>query len=144
MTRASTGLRCECWTAVMSGSRAASSRWPSISTPDARPPRRRSRKLRKPSPPGVADVVRAVLPNGEDGGGVPVLGEVPDPEPAAGEVLVENAATGLNRADILQLRGQYPPPRGESVVPGMECAGTIVALGREVSDWRVGERVMAL
>jgi putative PIG3 family NAD(P)H quinone oxidoreductase len=88
--------------------------------------------------------MRAVLPSGKDGSGVPRLGEVPDPVPAAGEVLVQNAATGLNRADILQLRGQYPPPPGESAVPGMECAGTVIALGTGVAGWSVGDRVMAL
>jgi putative PIG3 family NAD(P)H quinone oxidoreductase len=64
--------------------------------------------------------------------------------PGAGEVLVEVAAAGLNHADLLQLQGEYPPPRGESEVPGLECAGSVAALGEGVSEWTVGERVMAL
>ena len=75
---------------------------------------------------------------------VPHLGELPDPEPAAGEALVRVRATALNRADLLQLRGLYPPPAGESEVPGLECAGEIVDLGPGVDGWRPGDRVMAL
>ncbi|HVT17198.1 MAG TPA: NAD(P)H-quinone oxidoreductase [Thermoanaerobaculia bacterium] len=80
-------------------------------------------------------------------GPVPRLGELPDPVAGAGEVIVEIAASGLNHADLMQLRGQYPPPPGESEVPGLECAGTILALGEGVetgSGWSVGDRVMAL
>lgn len=74
----------------------------------------------------------------------PRLGELPDPRPAAGEVLVEIHAAGLNRADLLQLRGLYPPPADESDVPGLECSGRIVELGPEATSWEVGDRVMAL
>lgn len=74
----------------------------------------------------------------------PHLGDVPDPVPGPGEVLVDVAAAGLNRADLLQVRGQYPPPAGESTVPGLECAGTVAAVGRDVAGWHVGDRVMAL
>ena len=76
--------------------------------------------------------------------GVPDLTHLPDPEPGPGEVLIEIVATALNRADLLQVRGQYPPPPGESNVPGLECAGTITALGEGVKGWHVGDRVMAL
>lgn len=76
--------------------------------------------------------------------GPPELIKVPAPELGEGEVLVRVAAAGLNRADLLQLRGLYPPPAGESEIPGLECAGVIEALGPEVAGWRVGERVMAL
>nr|MDP9121372.1 hypothetical protein [Acidobacteriota bacterium] len=63
--------------------------------------------------------VWAVLPlDPADLSGVPRLGELPDPVPGPGEVLVEVAAAGLNHADLLQLRGRYPPPLGESEVPG--------------------------
>lgn len=88
--------------------------------------------------------MRAVVPLE---GPVPRLGELPDPVAGVGEVIVEIAASGLNHADLLQLRGQYPPPPGESEVPGLECAGTILALGEGVdpgSGWSVGDRVMAL
>jgi putative PIG3 family NAD(P)H quinone oxidoreductase len=85
--------------------------------------------------------MRAVLPTSRH---QPVLGELPDPVPGPGEVLVAVAVAGLNHADLLQLRGHYPPPPGESAVPGLECAGTVTALGEGVTGWQVGERVMAL
>jgi putative PIG3 family NAD(P)H quinone oxidoreductase len=75
---------------------------------------------------------------------VPQIGELPDPEPRLGEVVVAVEAAGLNRADLLQLAGHYPPPPGESEVPGLECAGQITAVGAGVERWRVGMRVMAL
>ncbi|MFB7662682.1 NAD(P)H-quinone oxidoreductase [Kitasatospora sp. NPDC056138] len=70
--------------------------------------------------------------------------EVPDPVPAAGEVLVEVAATAVNRADLLQRQGFYDPPEGASPYPGLECAGRIVALGAGVAGWAVGDEVCAL
>jgi len=73
---------------------------------------------------------------------VPV--ERPTPRPAAGEVLVEVAAAGVNRPDVMQRRGRYPPPPGASDIPGLEIAGTIAALGDGVSGWRVGDAVCAL
>lgn len=75
---------------------------------------------------------------------VPLLGESPDPDLQPGEVLVEVAAAGINHADLFQLQGQYPPPPGESEIPGLELAGRIVELGPDVSGWKVGDRVMAL
>ena len=73
------------------------------------------------------------------------LREVPDPVPAPGEVLVRVRATALNRADIMQRMGRYPAPAGSSqLVPGLEYAGEIVALGEGVRDWRTGERVMGI
>lgn len=74
----------------------------------------------------------------------PRLGELPDPVPGPGEVLVAVKAAGLNRADLMQLRGNYPPPPGESEVPGLECAGEVVALGDGAGEWAPGQRVMAL
>lgn len=68
----------------------------------------------------------------------------PLPRPAAGEVLIHVAAAGVNRPDCLQRQGSYPPPPGASDLPGLEVAGTIVALGRGVSDFREGDRVCAL
>ncbi|WP_347754685.1 NAD(P)H-quinone oxidoreductase [Agrococcus sp. ProA11] len=70
--------------------------------------------------------------------------EVPDPVAAPGEVLVQVAATAVNRADLLQRAGGYPPPAGESEILGLECSGTIVALGEGVTDWAVGDEVCAL
>ncbi|HEX9734855.1 MAG TPA: NAD(P)H-quinone oxidoreductase [Thermoanaerobaculia bacterium] len=77
-----------------------------------------------------------------DAGG-PRLGEVPDPSPGPGEVLVRVRASALNRADLLQVRGLYPPPPGESEVPGLECAGEIEDAGG-ADGWHRDDRVMAL
>lgn len=73
---------------------------------------------------------------------VPV--ERPKPSPAAGEVLVKVGAAGVNRPDVMQRQGKYPPPPGASPIPGLEVAGTIEEVGANVSDWRVGDRVCAL
>ncbi|MFC9874363.1 NAD(P)H-quinone oxidoreductase [Nocardia salmonicida] len=67
-----------------------------------------------------------------------------DPEPGPGEVLVEVAAAGVNRADVMQRKGFYPPPADASSILGLECSGTIVKLGAGVADWQVGDRVCAL
>jgi putative PIG3 family NAD(P)H quinone oxidoreductase len=72
------------------------------------------------------------------------LREVPDPLPGEGEVLVDVKATALNRADLLQRRGVYPPPQGASGLLGLECAGVVCALGSGLARARVGDRVMAL
>ena len=73
-----------------------------------------------------------------------VLADVPDPVPGAGEVLVEVAASAVNRADVLQRQGFYEPPPGASRYPGLECSGRIAALGPGVTDWKVGDEVCAL
>jgi putative PIG3 family NAD(P)H quinone oxidoreductase len=70
--------------------------------------------------------------------------DVPDPRPAVGEVLIDVAATAINRADLLQRQGDYPPPPGASPYLGMECSGTIAELGEGVSGWHVGDKVAAL
>src|SRR5215472_11187728 len=80
--------------------------------------------------PGGPDVLRLV--------------ERPVPEPRDGEVLVRVAAAGINRPDIMQRQGKYPPPPGASDIPGLEIAGDIVAVGANASRWHVGDRVMAL
>ncbi len=68
----------------------------------------------------------------------------PVPVPAPGEVLIEVAAAGVNRPDVLQRKGGYPPPAGASDIPGLEVSGTIVALGPEVTDCKIGDKVCAL
>ena len=73
-----------------------------------------------------------------------VPGRRPVPEPAAGEVLIRVAAAGVNRPDVLQRRGGYAPPPGASDIPGLEVAGSIVALGEGVTDLSLGDRVTAL
>jgi len=72
------------------------------------------------------------------------LGETPDPVPGAGEILIRVAGAGLNRADLLQARGLYPPPPGASAIPGLEVSGVVAALGAGVTEWAVGQRVCAL
>src|SRR3546814_18721347 len=68
----------------------------------------------------------------------------PDPELPRGHVLVEVAATAVNRADLLQRQGFYPPPPGASDVLGLECSGTVAAVGEGVTGWEVGTPVCAL
>jgi len=66
------------------------------------------------------------------------------PTVAAGEVLVKVAAAGVNRPDVMQRQGRYPPPPGASDIPGLEVAGTIESAGADVGDWGAGDRVCAL
>jgi NADPH:quinone reductase-like Zn-dependent oxidoreductase len=73
---------------------------------------------------------------------VPV--ERPIPRPGAGEVLIKVAAAGVNRPDVAQREGKYPPPPGASDIPGLEIAGTIEAIGPGVEDFRTGDQVCAL
>jgi putative PIG3 family NAD(P)H quinone oxidoreductase len=88
--------------------------------------------------------MRAVVVTEPGGPEVLKVQEVPDPVPVAGEVLIDVAATAVNRADIHQREGRYAPPRGASEYLGLECSGTIAALGEGVSGWRVGDDVCAL
>src|ERR1700741_2523401 len=82
----------------------------------------------------------------EEHGGPDVIriGEAAVPEPGPGQVLIEVVAAGINRPDCLQRQGLYPPPPGESDVPGMEVAGRAVALGEGVSAIKGGDEVCAL
>jgi putative PIG3 family NAD(P)H quinone oxidoreductase len=73
-----------------------------------------------------------------------VLDEVPDPEVKAGHVLIDVVAAGVNRADVMQRLGHYPPPAGASEFPGLEVSGRIAAVGDGVEDWQVGDEVCAL
>ncbi|GLY40814.1 NAD(P)H quinone oxidoreductase [Amycolatopsis sp. NBRC 101858] len=70
--------------------------------------------------------------------------EVADPRPGPGEVLLDVAASAVNRADLLQRQGHYPPPPGASETIGLECSGTIAELGEGVTGWNVGDEVCAL
>ena len=70
--------------------------------------------------------------------------DVPDPTPAEGEVVVDVTAAAVNRADLMQRQGLYPPPPGASAYPGLECSGVISAVGPGVTGHSVGERVCAL
>jgi NADPH2:quinone reductase len=87
----------------------------------------------------TAIVIRA--PGGPE---VLVPEQRPVPQPGEGEVLVKVAAAGVNRPDVMQRKGLYPPPKGATDIPGLEIAGEVVALGPGATRWKVGDRVMAL
>src|SRR5512146_1521100 len=94
---------------------------------------------------GRGGTMRAVLFDGSGGPEVVRLGDLPEPAPARGEVLVRVRAAGLNRADLLQRRGVYPPPPGTRPgVPGLELAGEVVRVGDGVTGFAPGDRVMAI
>jgi NADPH2:quinone reductase len=68
----------------------------------------------------------------------------PVPQPGAGEILIKVEAAGVNRPDVMQRQGLYPPPPGAPDIPGLEVAGTVAALGNNATRWKVGDKVMAL
>lgn len=70
--------------------------------------------------------------------------ERPDPVPGSGEVLIQVAAAGVNRPDVMQRKGHYPPPPGASALPGLEVSGTIVGIGSDAGPWKIGDAVCAL
>ncbi len=88
--------------------------------------------------------MRAVLM--DEFGGIDVLkvGETDKPTPKEGEVLVKVIATSINRPDLVQRQGNYPPPPGDSEILGLEVSGTIAELGPGVTNWKVGDRVISL
>lgn len=86
----------------------------------------------------------AVLAERPGGPDVLRLVELPDPEPGDGEVVLKVRATAVNRADLLQRAGNYPPPPGATDVLGLEAAGTVERIGPGVTGWAVGDRAMAL
>jgi putative PIG3 family NAD(P)H quinone oxidoreductase len=88
--------------------------------------------------------MRAVIASAAGGPEVLTVVELPDPTPGPGEVVLDVAAAGLNRADLLQRMGFYPPPPGASDVLGMECSGTVSAVGPDVTGWSVGDQACAL
>ncbi|MFW3169830.1 NAD(P)H-quinone oxidoreductase [Geodermatophilus sp. CPCC 206100] len=88
--------------------------------------------------------MRAVTLSGVGGPEVMGWGEVPDPELRPGEVIVDVVATAVNRADLLQRAGNYPPPPGASDVLGLECSGIVSEVGEGVTGWSVGDEVCAL
>ncbi|GAA1825717.1 NAD(P)H-quinone oxidoreductase [Nesterenkonia flava] len=91
--------------------------------------------------------MRAYLYNGAGGPEVLDLTEVPDPVPGAGEVLIEVAGVGLNRADVMQRIGVYPPPKGVTNIPGLEVSGVVAAVGEGSDAWvqeLKGKQVVAL
>lgn len=88
--------------------------------------------------------MKAVLIEAFGGADVLRVGEAERPSPGAGQVLVKVAATSVNRPDIVQREGNYPPPKGDSEILGLEVAGTIEELGPGTGGWSVGDRVMTL
>ncbi|HEY2042580.1 MAG TPA: NAD(P)H-quinone oxidoreductase [Jatrophihabitans sp.] len=88
--------------------------------------------------------MKAVVASTAGGPEVLALAEVDDPSPGPGEVVIEVVATAVNRADLMQRAGNYPPPPGASTILGLECSGRIAALGDGVTGWQVGDEVCAL
>ncbi|GAB3919724.1 NAD(P)H quinone oxidoreductase [Microlunatus endophyticus] len=88
--------------------------------------------------------MRAVTVDQPGGPDVLRLAEIADPEPGPGELLVKVVAAGVNRADLQQRIGVYPPPKGASDIIGLECSGTVAALGEGVEGWQPGDSCVAL
>ncbi len=88
--------------------------------------------------------MKAVLLDGFGGLDVLKVGEVEKPSPKEGEVLIKVVATSINRPDLVQRAGNYPPPPGDSEILGLEVSGTIAEVGPGVADWQVGDRVISL
>lgn len=88
--------------------------------------------------------MKAVLMDGFGGTEVLSVGEIAKPSPKAGEVLIKVAATSINRPDLVQRAGNYPPPPGDSEILGLEVAGVIEEVGAGVDGWKPGARVMTL
>lgn len=89
-------------------------------------------------------MMKAIICQGIGGSEVLALGEAPTPQIKANEILIKVKATAINRADTLQRKGAYPPPKGESELLGLEVAGIIEEVENADSNWKKGDRVMAL
>lgn len=94
-----------------------------------------------PALPATMTAIAISRPGGPD---VLVPQERPVPQPGENEILIRVAAAGVNRPDVLQRAGAYPPPKGASDLPGLEVAGEVVALGPNVMRWKLGDKVTAL
>jgi len=92
-------------------------------------------------PPATMTAIAIRKPGGPE---VLEAEERPVPTPGVGEILIKVAAAGVNRPDVMQRQGLYPPPPGASDIPGLEIAGTVAALGPQANRWKRGDRVMAL
>ena len=89
-------------------------------------------------------MMKAIVNDSFGGPEVMRVASVPEPTPGPGQVLVKVVATSVNRPDVVQRQGNYPPPPGDSNILGLEIAGTVAALGDGVDQWRCGDRVMGL
>jgi len=94
-----------------------------------------------PSVPETMTAVAITTPGGPE---VLKAQSMPTPKPGAGQVLVKVAAAGVNRPDVAQRMGAYPPPPGHSPLPGLEVAGEVAAIGDGVKRWKVGDKLCAL
>lgn len=92
----------------------------------------------------LPDTMTAVEIRGKGGPEVLLPVSLPVPRPAAGQILIKVAAAGVNRPDVAQRQGSYPAPAGHSPLPGLEVAGTVVAVGADGRRWKVGDSVCAL
>ncbi len=92
----------------------------------------------------IPETMTAVELNGKGGPEVLVPGKVATPKPGPGQILIKVVAAGVNRPDIQQRIGAYPPPAGHSTLPGLEAAGHVVAVGPGVTRWKAGDAVCAL
>jgi len=88
--------------------------------------------------------VKAILLDGFGGAECMRFGDAERPSPGPGQVLIKVVATSVNRPDVIQRQGNYPPPPGESDILGLEAAGTVEEVGDGVAQWKVGDRVLAL
>jgi NADPH2:quinone reductase len=96
------------------------------------------------TPHAIPDVMKAIDPQEPGGPEVLVRVDRPVPRPGSGEVLIKIAAAGVNRPDVLQRKGGYPPPPGAPSIPGLEIAGVVVAIGEGVEREQLGQSVCAL
>src|SRR5437879_1998798 len=97
---------------------------------------------RMDSMPALPATMTAIAISASGGPDMLVPEHRPLPQPGAGEVLVKVAAAGVNRPDVMQRQGHYPPPRGATDIPGLEIAGEVIAVGAGVARWELGDRVM--
>jgi NADPH2:quinone reductase len=93
---------------------------------------------------GVPDTMTAIIIDGKGGPDVLRAQKLPVPRPGPAQVLVKVAAAGVNRPDVQQRLGAYPPPAGHSPLPGLEIAGEVVLCGAQAERWKVGDKVCAL
>ncbi len=99
----------------------------------------------EPAPMSNVPAAMTAIAIREPGGPDVLVPQVqPLPRPGPGEILVKVAAAGVNRPDVMQRRGLYPPPKGATEIPGLEIAGEVVALGPAATRWKIGDKVMAL
>src|SRR5436190_4601821 len=110
----------------------------------AAPPRRVDPRLNNAMTGPLPQSMRYIDMAGPGGSEVLTLATGPVPPPGPGEVLIRVAAAGVNRPDVLQRAGSYPPPPGASPVLGLEVSGMIAALGDGVDEWQVDDEVCAL